>query len=125
MESQLTAVSFYVISCMPYSLAKWSVLHMPQNGHQTLCQWTSLHVTEWSPDLMPMDFFTCHRMVTRPYANGLLYMSQNGHQTLCQWTSLHVTEWSPDLMPMDFFTCHRMVSRPYANGLLSLGMPQV
>ena len=41
---QLTAISLYVIACMPYSLTMWSVLGMPENdhhGHQTLRQWTS------------------------------------------------------------------------------------
>ena len=43
MAIQLTAASLYVIDSIPYSLAMWSVLGMPQNGHhdhQTLRRWT-------------------------------------------------------------------------------------
>ena len=40
----LTVTSLYVIASIPYPLAMWSVLGMPQNGHhvhKTLRQWAS------------------------------------------------------------------------------------
>ena len=46
MAIQLTAVSLYMIACMPYSLAMWSVLGMSHNCHH------GHHA-----DLTQMDFF--------------------------------------------------------------------
>ena len=48
MAPHLTSVSLYVVACISYSLAMWSVLGMPRSGHhghQTLRQWTSSNST--------------------------------------------------------------------------------